>query len=354
MNYYEILGLTKTATPDDIAKAYRTLAIKYHPDKNPDNPEAVEKFKKAAEAYEILSDAKKRAQYDQYGTAEPTRNRAPQDFEDFFAKFFRENAAASSGANGDHIAVEVNVSLEEVATGCEKEVRYKKSHVCKECNGNGGIVGPCDKCNSQGWIIINGANMRVRRPCDACNGMGTIVTDECKSCHGDGTTASAEESVNVVVPPGIETGMQMVFKAHGQPGLHGGRPGHLYVTINVQKHPFFERKRADLHCKIPMAFSQLVLGDEIEVPGLGGKKLVLKIPMSTPPGKRFRLAKQGLPTYSMRGAGPVGDLFVEVQLELPKKMTDEYIEMVEKMVRFDQQMENFPERQQFEYYKESI
>lgn len=350
MDYYKILGVNKTATTEEIVKAYRQKAIQFHPDKNPDNAQAAEEFKKCSEAYEILNDPVKRKKYDSIGM-EPPRRSGPAS-NDFFTQFFRE--FERKGVNGNHVVVTTHVSLEEVYTGTIKKVPIKKRVICSQCHGVGGDETLCEQCEGRGVTLVTGAGIQISRPCHKCGGKGKMIISKCSACT-NGYLGPKDEDITISVPAGIEDGMALSFRGHGEPGTDGGVAGNLNVVIKVIPHPVFERlKQGDVLIRVPVSYTQLVLGDEIEIPSLTKKRLVVKIPIRTESGRRLKLGKQGLPKQCYSNGLPVddyGDLYVELKLELPETIDEEYVALVEKLVKFDT-LSNHPKKKQFAEYLE--
>jgi len=323
MNYYEILGITKEATQSEIKKAYRKLAHKWHPDHNPDNPEeASTKFKQINEAYKTLSDQRRKQDYD--NPRQSFRgNEFPSGFNSFFDQFFHDNQ--QRGESGSHIVVELPVTLQEVLSGCEKEVTFTRSVLCKSCQGNGGVRVTCERCHGQGWEQTNGSNLVVRHPCSACNGTKTKVVEKCKDCSGHGYGQDKEEVANIAIPKGIHDGLKMTFRGEGNPGRMGGSTGHLIVSIITEKHPLFRRETSDLYCEVPVTYTQLVLGSELEVPTLEGLAN-LKVPNGTQPNLKFRMRERGLPRFNSPESR--GDLYVVLKLNVPKEVSNEMKEIL--------------------------
>lgn len=350
-DYYSILGVQKTASDDEIKKAYLKLARKYHPDANPDSKDkASESFKECAKAYEILGDKKKRAEYDRYGSVDDSPIPQRDPFADFFSNMFNNMHTGSDP--GEHIITQVYITLDQVEAGCDVQVSYMRKGVCATCDGKGGEQGTCRRCNGQGVETIHGGQGIHQRGCPDCRGTGRFLGKKCSGCNGCGYDEPYQEDVTVAIPPSIEHKAQMMFKGLGNPGRQGGRVGHLYVTINVIDHPVYTRmSNGNLIAKVPVTYTQLVAGDTVEIPGLNGKKIEFRIPPATQPGTRIRMSKQGLPTNHTQGSHPEplnpGDMYVELKLEIPTKLNPEMIEFVEKMAKYDMDFDYYPIRKKF-------
>lgn len=346
-DYYEVLGLTKSASEADIKKAYRQMAKKYHPDVNPGDKQAEEKFKEINEAYEVLSDAQKKARYDQFGHEDPTAGFGGGatysdfggfggggfgGFDDIFSAFFGGAAGAGGGQSarrgpvqGDDIRQEVTISFEEAAKGCEKEINVVRDEDCPTCHGSGAKEGTspttCPTCKGAGQVRVqqNTPFGRIQnvRTCDTCHGEGKIVKDPCTRCNGRGRVRTSKKRT-VRIPAGIDDGQIIRVSGQGMAGLRGGPAGDLQVLIRVRPHKFFARKGTDLYCTVPISFTQAALGGAVDVPTLGSP-VAYNVPEGTQPGTVFRIKGQGIP--SLR-TGTKGDLFVEMNVEVPKKLTD--------------------------------
>lgn len=342
-DYYQVLGVQKNATDEEIKKAYRRLAMKYHPDRNPDDHTAEEAFKEVKEAYEILSDAQKRAAYDQFGHAgvDPNLGARPgggqgfgfdfSDFGDIFETVFgggggagrRGGAGGGSGSRmyrGSDLRYDLSLSLEEAVGGTEVKIRIPTQVVCKTCNGSGARPGTsavtCQRCGGTGQIRMAQGFFSVQQTCPTCRGTGRTIPDPCPSCYGMGRTQE-HKTLSVKVPAGVDTGDRIRLAGEGEAGLNGGPTGDLYVQINVREHPIFTREENNLSCEVPINIVTAALGGELEVPTLDGR-VMLKIPSETQTGKVFRIRGRGV--KPVRG-GAVGDLMCRVVVETPVSLT---------------------------------
>jgi molecular chaperone DnaJ len=346
-NYYEVLGVEKTAASEEISKAYRKLAMKYHPDRNPGDEAAVEKFKEVAAAYEVLSDQDKRAYYDRVGEV-PRQNGnqpPPPPYEDLLRNFF--NQQQNGKQPGGNLITEVLIDLEDVLSGKEVEIPHTSKTVCNECEGAGGDKLVCHECNGSGWIRTQqrNQNMVMQQSCRTCNGKGYRIGASCDKCEGKGTLSDNEKVLKLVIPPGIPDGGQMIFRGCGNPGKNGGRPGHLIVTIAVRDHKLYARlDSGNLLIKVPVTFTQLVLGDELEIPTLDQKVVNFRIPPKSTAGRKMRLAGQGLPKH--HESQERGDILAELVLEVPQGCNEELIALVEQMAKFDEDGAVYPRKKQ--------
>lgn len=350
-DYYEVLGVPKDADEQEIKKAYRKLARQYHPDVNPDNKEAEEKFKEATEAYDVLSDGEKRARYDQMGHSafDPNQqggfNGDFGGFGDIFDMFFGGGGGGqrrNGPTRGNDLRYDLSITFEEAAFGTEKEIQVPRQETCTECHGSGAAPGThpttCSQCHGTGQVKATqrtpfGA-IQTARPCPTCNGSGQFISSPCKECSGKGTTRKVK-TVKVSVPAGSEDGLNLRFSGSGEAGLKGGPSGDLYVVLNVKSHKFFEREGNDIYCEIPITFVQAALGSEIDVPTLDGK-VKMKVPEGTQTATVFRLRGHGIPYR--RGNGR-GDQHVKVVVATPTKLTDRQKELLREFgeVTSDQQ-----------------
>jgi chaperone protein DnaJ len=344
-DYYEILGVDRSASEEEIKKAYRRLAVKYHPDKNPGDHEAEERFKELGEAYETLMDPQKRAAYDRYGHAAFQQGGfgggGGGGFHDPF-DIFREVFGAAGGSGGifEHffggggqadgsgrqrgsdLRYDMQITLEEAATGCEKEIEIRKLGTCRTCEGSGAQKGSktvvCSTCRGRGQVVASRGFFQVAQTCPSCQGTGQVIEKPCKSCHGDGRVEQTSR-IKLKIPAGIDEGARLRSPRGGESGLRGGAAGDLYVVIHLKEHPVFERDGMDLHCEMPIPFSVAALGGEVRVPTLSGA-VNLKIPSGTQSGSVFRIRGQGMP--SLHGSGR-GDILCRVQVEVPTRLNAE-------------------------------
>ncbi len=359
-DYYEVLGVSRDAEQDEIKKAYRKLARKYHPDRNPDDPGAADKFKEITEAYKVLSDPHKRAQYDRHGHAGMEGadfgdfGDFSQDFsgfEDIFDMFFggREARTSRRPRRGADLQYRMTLKFEEAAFGGEKEIKIPRIENCPDCQGSGSQAGShpetCPQCGGQGEMRFRhqtafGSFVQTR-PCDRCRGQGQVVTDPCKTCQGQGQVRR-QRNLKVNIPPGVDTGHKLRMAGEGEAGPNNGPPGDLYIVIEVEEHPIFKREGSNLYCEVPISVVQAALGDEIKVPTLEGK-VSLKIPPGTQPDRRFRLKNKGL--QDVQGYGR-GDLFIKARVVIPEKLNRKQKELLEEFARISGEELN-PEQKSF-------
>jgi len=349
-DYYEILGITKTATETEIKAAYRKLAVKHHPDKNPDDHTAEEKFKEAAEAYSVLSDAQKRAAYDRFGHQGVGAGAGGAGFggagfsniEDIFDIFgfgdmfggqggSRQRSAAQRGAD---LRYDLEITLEEAALGKEEKLRIPRLEKCDECNGKGAEKGTepetCITCQGSGQTRYQQGFFSVMRTCPNCGGKGQIIKTPCKKCRGAGRVEK-ERSLEIKIPAGVETGSRLRVTGEGEAGASGGQTGDLYVVIHVEEHELFERQGANLYSAAPVTFAQAALGAEIKVKTLDGEE-DLRIPAGTQTGTVFRIKSKGMPALGGRGRG---DMLVAVTLITPKTLTKEQRKLLEQLAEVE-------------------
>ena len=338
-DYYEMLGVNRKASDDEIKKAYRKLALKYHPDRNPGDKQAEEKFKQVSEAYQILSDSNKRAQYDQFGHA-AFGDGGPfaggfdftAGFEDIFGDVFGEFFGGATGrrrgrSRGDDLRYNLTLSFEEAVSGTEKKIKIPRQGTCESCNGNGARPGTapqtCPTCRGRGQVSFQQGFFSVSRTCNQCHGQRTVIKDPCGACGGSGRVRKMH-TLNVKIPAGVDTGSRLKLRAEGEAAPAGGMPGDLYVVIQAEPHPIFVRDNLDILCDIPVTFVQAALGAEIDVPTLAGKVKV-KVPPGTQSGKVFRLKGKGI--QDVQGYHQ-GDQHVRIIVETPTHLTTRQKELL--------------------------
>ncbi|MGJ8689274.1 MAG: molecular chaperone DnaJ [Gammaproteobacteria bacterium] len=339
-DYYEVLGVSRDASEAELKKAYRRIAMKHHPDRNPGDDTAEEKFKEANEAFEMLSDAQKRARYDQYGHAGVNQQgggggAGAGDFGDMFGDIFGDIFGGSRGGGGGRSHVRkgadlrynLELDLEEAVRGTTAKIRIPTAVKCKTCEGSGAKKGSkpvdCGTCNGMGQVRMQQGFFSVQQTCPHCQGSGKQIKDPCTTCRGQGNVEE-QKTLSVKVPPGVDNGDRIRLTGEGQAGSHGGPNGDLYVQVSVRAHKLFERDGIDLHCEIPISFVDAALGGELEVPTLDGR-VKLKIPAETQTGKLFRLRNKGV--TPVRG-GITGDLLCRVVVETPVKITKRQKELL--------------------------
>lgn len=343
-DYYEILGLAKNASDEEIKKAYRKLAMKYHPDRNPDSKAAEEKFKEAKEAYEMLSDPAKREAYDRYGHAGVDPNAGfgaggagfggfSDAFGDIFGDIFGHGARGGRGPGpqvyrGADLRYNLEITLEQAAHGFDTTIRVPSWSECDTCHGSGAKPGTspttCGTCGGQGQVRMQQGFFSIQQTCPKCHGTGKIIPTPCTTCSGAGRIKRTK-TLEVKIPAGIDDGMRIRSSGNGEPGMNGGPPGDLYVEIHIKQHPVFQRDGDDLHCEVPVSFTKAALGGEVEVPTLNGKAS-FSLPEGTQSGKTFRLRGKGIKGVR---SGYAGDLFCHVVVETPVKLTERQKELLQ-------------------------
>ena len=347
---YEILGVSRSATDGEIKSAYRKLAMQYHPDRNPNDETAEEKFKEAAQAYAILADTEKRSLYDRFGYAgvgstagggagfDPSTFRGFEDIFGNLGDIFGLGDLFGGGRRGGpqrgaDLRYDLEITFEESATGAETTIQIPRQESCDTCKGTGAASGSaptvCPQCRGQGQVRFQQGFFTVARTCPQCRGVGRIISNPCHTCRGNGRV-TRERKITVKIPAGISTGQQLRLQGEGEAGTTGGPPGHLYVLIHVREHEFFRRDGQNLFCEIPVNFTTLTLGGEIQVPTLDGVETV-KISEGTQTGATLRLRGKGMPDVS--GGSAKGDLFATVQVQTPRKLTREQRRLVEQLAK---------------------
>jgi len=343
-DYYEVLGLARAASKDEVKKAYRRLAMKFHPDRNKDDDDAARKFKEAKEAYEVLIDDNKRAAYDQFGHeglrgAGGAGGFGPEGFGDIFGDVFGDifgggRRARSQVFRGADLGYELHLDLERAVSGDTVTIEVPTQIGCDSCGGSGAAKGSepakCSTCGGAGQVRVQQGFFSIQQTCPACKGQGTVITDPCSDCNGRGRVAKTRK-LSVKVPPGVDDGDRIRLSGEGEAGRNGGPPGDLYVEIRVNRHKIFEREGADLSCEVPISLATAALGGEVELPTLDGH-VNLKIPAGTQSGKVFRLRGKGVITVRDPHHG---DLFARVSVETPVHLTDEQKDILR---RFDESL----------------
>jgi molecular chaperone DnaJ len=345
-DYYEILEISRDVNDQELKSAYRKQALKYHPDRNPGNKSAEEKFKEASEAYQVLSDPDKRAAYDRYGHAGvsgggPGGGAGPfggavdlgDIFGDLFGEMFNMGGSGSRGQRqqrGDDLRYDLTIDFEDAIFGTQTEVKIRRLEPCAECNGSGSASGRgpsvCPQCQGRGQLRYQQGFFSVARTCSACGGTGAVIADPCSTCRGE-TRTTAEIKLTVKVPPGVEDGTRIRYSGEGDAGRNSGPKGDLYVVLTVRPHDFFERQGNDLYCVIPVSFPQAALGAEFEMQGIDGP-INVKIPEGTQSGRELRIRGRGVPILNSKGNG---DLLVKVIVQIPRKLSRAQREQVQKL-----------------------
>jgi molecular chaperone DnaJ len=349
---YEVLGVERGASTDEIKKAYRKKALQFHPDRNPGNKEAEDKFKEATEAYSILSDPENRTKYDQFGHAAFEQGAGgfgggfqgfggdfpgfEDVFGDLFSSFFGGAAGSSGGGRrargraGNDLRYDLEISFEEAIFGAEKQIKLGRRTPCQTCEGSGAAPGStperCNQCGGAGQVRLQQGFFTIARTCHVCNGRGETIKARCADCSGSGSRL-AESTLSVKIPAGIDNGQRLKLRGEGEPGSLGGPSGDLYVQIGVKPHPIFERQESELICEVPIAYTTAALGDEIEVPTLEGR-VKMKIPAGTTSGKIFRLKNRGVQVI---GSNSRGDQHVRVVIKVPKKISEKHKKMLKEL-----------------------
>ena len=348
-DYYDVLGLDRDASEDDVKKAYRRLAMKYHPDRNPDDAEAEEKFKEASEAYEVLSDAEKRSAYNQFGHAgvDPGGTGGAGfngSFSDIFGDVFGDIFGASRGGHSAHnrggdLRYGLQLNLEQAVQGDTVEISVPILSTCEDCDGNGTAPGTrpstCPDCRGAGQVRVARGFFSLQQTCPRCRGAGEVIADPCRRCGGSGRVEKRRK-LSVRIPPGVDDGNRIRLSGEGEAGPQGGPPGDLYVEVQLREHPIFTREGAHLFCEVPISFADAALGGELEVPTLTGRVKV-RVPPETQTGKLFRLRGRGVTPVR----GGLGDLHCRIVVETPVKLTEEQKDLLR---QFQQSLEDGAKR----------
>ena len=355
-DYYEVLGINKSATPDQIKSAYRKLAVKYHPDKNPDNKSAEEKFKEASEAYHVLSNSERKQSYDNFGHAAFENGGRGQGgfsnfdfsehfsdiFEDFFGEGFGGGRRRGRRTNyrGSDLRYDLSITLEEAYKGKKQDIKFSTSEKCSTCTGSGSKpgheAGSCSMCGGRGQVRSNQGFFTVQQTCPQCGGAGEEITNPCTSCGGQGKKQTTKR-LSVTIPKGVDDGTRIRLTGKGEAGTRGAGSGDLYLFINVHSHDLFKRSDHNLFFEFPVSIADAALGTSIEIPTIDGSKAKIKIPAGTQSGKQFRLREKGMP--NMRGGG-YGDLYVQVNTEVPVSLNSEQKELLEKFREIENDKSN--------------
>ena len=359
-DYYEVLGIDKSADKETIKKAYRKLAVKYHPDRNPGDKEAEEKFKEATEAYEVLSDEQKRPIYDQYGFAgldgmgggSQGYSHAFHDFSDLFGNGaggfgdifenlfgggFGGSSRSSRARNnaGASLRYDLEIDFKDAVYGCKTEVRFRHKELCHKCNGTGGEAGStrktCPTCQGVGQIRRSAGFFSVQQTCPTCGGKGTVIDHPCSVCHGTGLE-SKDKVISINIPAGVDDGRRITIPHQGDASESGGETGDLIIVIHVRNDRYFERNENDLYCAVPISFSQAILGADITITTLDNRKATIKIPACTSNGKMLRIKNEGVP-YS--GGTRKGDLYVKIIVQLPSHVSKQQVQLLQEYLKFE-------------------
>jgi len=344
-DYYEVLGITPTANDQEIKSAYRRLALQYHPDRNPNNPDAEERFKECSEAYAVLADAEKRARYDRFGHAGVGGNGGAggfdpsifNDFQDIFGDIFgfgdlfgQRGGRRSRAQRGADLREDLTIEFEEAVFGTTKQVQMRRLEECEQCKGSGVAPGKspitCTTCGGHGQVRYQQGFFSITRTCGTCQGSGKLIADPCNKCRGQGRI-TRERTVTVKVPAGVDEGARILYSGEGEAGVAGGPSGDLYVVLHVHEHDVFEREGKDLYCTVPISFAQAALGTEITVPTLEGEH-TLRVPEGTQTGATFKVKGKGVPVLNGRGRG---DLFVELRVQTPERLTKRQREILQEL-----------------------
>ena len=367
-DYYDVLGIKKSASPEEIKSAYRKLAVKFHPDKNPGDKSAEDKFKQASEAYGILSDKNKRENYDNFGHAAFENSGGHQgggfggfsgaDFSDIFEDFFgdfgggrRSRAGRNSNNRGSDLRYDLSITLEEAYSGKKQNIQFSSTDKCTTCKGSGSKPGHsadrCTYCGGNGKIRSNQGFFTVQQTCPQCSGSGEEITNPCNDCGGNGNKQISKK-ISVTIPKGVDDGTRIRLAGKGESGTRGGASGDLYLFINIKSHDLFKRSDVNLFFEFPISIADAALGTTIEIPTIDGKKAKIKIPDGTQDGKQFRLKGKGMP-FMRRG--DYGDLYVQVKTEVPVYLNKEQKDLLERFRKIENEKSNPSIRKFFEKAK---
>lgn len=361
-DYYDVLGVARDAAEDEVKKAYRRLAMKYHPDRNPDDPQAEARFKEAAEAYEVLRDPQKRAHYDRFGHEGLNNSgfqgfRSNEDifstFSDIFGEFFGFGSRGPRPQAGADLRYNLTLAFRDAAKGTEVELQIPRNEVCGDCEGSGAAPGTraetCKHCGGQGQMIQNQGFFRLAVTCPVCQGQGEIITSPCRACHGRGIARKTRE-LKVRIPAGVDNGSRLRLRGEGEPGLHGGPPGDLYVVVHVEEDKVFRRQGQNLVVKKDISFVDAALGARIEVPTLD-EPVPMDVPRGTQSGHVFQISGMGLPHL---GSTQRGELLVEVQVKTPTKLTGKQEELLREFARLEEDRPMKKVKRFFEKAKDAV
>jgi molecular chaperone DnaJ len=363
-DYYEVLGVSRTASEQEMKSAYRKLAMQYHPDRNPGDRDAEEKFKEASEAYSILSDAEKRAQYDRFGHQAVGGMggfdaSTFQDISEIFGDLFGFGDAFGSGRRrsraqrGGDLRSDVNIELKDAIFGKSVEIPVRKTETCDSCRGSGAAQGKqpttCSACGGRGQLRYQQGFFSVARTCGTCGGSGQVITDPCRTCRAEGRVIR-EHKMQVEIPPGVEDGTRIRYQGEGEAGAFGGPPGDLYVVLHLEEDSVYARDGKDLHCMVSISFPQAALGTEVTVPTFEGD-YKLRIPPGTQSGQQIPVRNKGVPVLRGRGRG---DLIVHVEVQIPKKLNQRQRELLEELAGITEVDDKHDKRSFFERIKEKL